>query len=249
MLFLKTLLLGFTAVFLLPIVVSAVLYWYSSGTVDWRSADRTSAGLLPAASGHRQAVVRIFAARTVRWRGIVAVHSWIVVKNEGASGYDRFDYTAWGEPIRVNGFVADGRWFGQRPEVVFAADGEEAARLIPGIRRAVAEYRYSKLGDYQAWPGPNSNTFVAAVIDAVPGLSATLPPTAIGKDYPYDGRWLAVTSGGGLRVSLGGYGGITIGWRDGIEVNVLGAIAGFDIRRPAIKLPAVGRVGMAVGPA
>ena len=28
-------------------------------------------------------------------------------------------------------------------------------------------------------------------------------------------------------------------------VNVLGAVAGFDIRRPAIKLPGLGRLGVA----
>jgi Protein of unknown function (DUF3750) len=245
MLLLTTVTLAFFAFFLLPIAISATLYWFGKRVQDWRSADRSSAGLLPPAQSHPEACVRIFAARTVSWRGIVAVHSWIVLKDQSAPAYDRFDYTAWGEPIRVNGFVADGRWFGELPEVVFAVDGDEAARFIPGIRSAVAAYRYRHVGDYQAWPGPNSNTFVAAIIDAVPGMSATLPPTAIGKDFPYDGRWLAMTPNGGLRLSFGGYAGFTLGWREGIEVNILGAVAGLDVRRPALKLPAIGRVGLA----
>jgi hypothetical protein len=240
---LKIILAAFVLLYLVPIAVSAITFASSGAAINWRSADRTSAGLLPRAEEHPGALVRIYAARTVSWRGVVAVHSWIVVKDEGARQFDRFDYTAWGGPIRVNAFVADGRWFGSMPQTLFAADGAEAAVLIPRIRAAIAAYPHNKIGDYRVWPGPNSNTFVAAVIDAVPGLSAALPPTAIGKDYPYDGRWLAVTRDGGVRLSLGGYAGLTLGWVEGIEVNILGAVAGIDIRRPALKLPALGRIG------
>lgn len=234
-----------------PIGVSAASYFMSDrASANWSAADRSSAGVLPQASSNPQALVRIYAARTVRWRGIVAVHSWIVFKDKGASRYSRYDYTAWGEPIRINGFVADGRWFGQVPEEVFAADGDRAAHLIPKIQSAIDSYKYRNLGDYRAWPGPNSNTFVAAIIDAVPEMQAVLPPTAIGKDFPYDGEWLGRTpSGTGLRATLGGYLGITVGWLEGLELNVLGAVLGIDIRRPAIKIPGIGRIGMSAVPA
>jgi hypothetical protein len=86
---------------------------------------------------------------------------------------------------------------------------------------------------------------VAAVLDAVPEAAVALPPNAIGKDYPYDGRWFRRTaSGTGMRLSLGGYAGLTVGWVEGVEVNILGAVAGFDFRRPALKLPGLGRLGM-----
>ena len=52
------------------------------------------------------------------------MHSWIVIKELNAPRYTRYDYTAWGEPIRINGFVADGRWFGGAPDTIAAADGE-----------------------------------------------------------------------------------------------------------------------------
>jgi hypothetical protein len=164
--------------------VRRVYFLSDRASANWYAADRSSAGVLPDASRNPDAVVRIYAARTVRWRGIVAVHSWIVFKEKGASRYSRYDYTAWGEPIRVDGFVADGRWFGQLPEEVFRADGERAALLILKIRAAIDGYKYRNLGDYRAWPGPNSNTFVAAIIDAVPEMQVVLPPTAIGKDFP-----------------------------------------------------------------
>ena len=240
----KTVLLLFVLLFLLPLGVSAVRYRLSGLGDGWQSADRSSAGLLPAVPGDA-AVVRIFAARTVRWRGVFATHCWIVLKPPGARAYTRYDYTAWGEPVRVNGFVADGRWFGEVPEVVFAADGDTAAALIPRMEAAIAGYAWRNLGDYRAWPGPNSNTFVSAVMDAVPEMRAALPPTAVGKDFAYDGYWLRRTpSGTGLRLTLGGYAGLTVGWVEGMELNLLGAVAGLDLRRPAIKLPGLGRLGV-----
>lgn len=241
---LKTCLLLFAVLFLLPLGIAACRYGLDGTGEGWRTADRSSAGLLPETPG-RAAVVRVFAAQTVRWRGIFATHCWIVFKPEGDTAYTRYDYTAWGDPIRVNGFVADGRWFGRMPLLVFAADGPAAAALIPRMQGAIAAYTFRNYGDYRAWPGPNSNTFVAAVLDAVPEIQVSLPPTAVGKDYPYDGRWLRRTSSGtGLRLSLGGYAGLTVGWVEGIEVNILGAVAGLDIRRPGIKLPGLGRLGV-----
>jgi hypothetical protein len=48
----------------------------------------------------------------------------------------------------------------------------------------------------------------------------------------------------GIRVDLGGYFGLSIGWVEGIEISILGAVAGIDIRRPALKLAGLGRLGM-----
>jgi Protein of unknown function (DUF3750) len=228
-----------------PVSLSAALYALDDRVMDWRLADRSSAGLLPRADGHHDAVVRIFSARTVRWRGIVATHSWIVIKETGASAYTRFDYTAWGEPIWIDRFAPDGRWFGREPELIYAADGPAAEAMLPKIRETVRSYPFSRPGDYRAWPGPNSNTFVAAVMSAMPGITATLPPTAIGKDFPFDNRWIGLTpSRTGVRCSLAGYIGLTCAWIEGVEINLLGAVVGLDVRRPAIKLPGLGRLGI-----
>src|SRR5260370_27536986 len=176
-----------------PIAVSAVKYLLGDRSVDWQTADRSSAGLLPRPAGHPDALIRVSAARRIRWRGIFAVHSWIVIKELNAPRYTRYDYTAWGAPIRINGFAADGRWFGGMPETIAAADGESAERMIPKIRAPDQGYKLRAYGDYRAWPGPNSNTFVTALLAAVPELETTLPPTAIGKDFPYDGDVLGLT--------------------------------------------------------
>jgi Protein of unknown function (DUF3750) len=246
---LRKLVVIFLLLVFVPIGVSAARYfWAGDVRGTWQTADRSSAGLLPPATENPEALIRVYAARTLRWRSIFAVHSWIVIKEKGAASYTRYDYTAWGEPIRSNGFAADARWFGAAPETIGAINGDKASLLIPRIRHVVENYRFRALGDYSPWPGPNSNTFVQAVLDAVPELGAVLPPTAIGKDFPYEGDWFGLTaSRTGVYASLGGYLGFRIGWVDGFEINFFGAVLGFDIRRPALKLPGIGRLGMAGG--
>ncbi len=82
------------------------------------------------------------------------------------------------------------------------------------------------------------------VIGQVPELGVTLPPTAIGKDYPVDGGWFGLApSRNGLRVTLDGYLGLTVAWVEGIELNS-SVPSGLDLRRPGIKLPGFGRIGI-----
>src|ERR1700752_2520440 len=95
----------FILLFAVPIALSGIFFFLGDRQSNWRMADRSSAGLLPDASKNPNAVIRVYAARTVRWRGIFAVHCWVVVKERGAPRYTRYDCTAWGEPIRVDGFL------------------------------------------------------------------------------------------------------------------------------------------------
>ena len=70
-----------------------------------------------------------------------------------------------------------------------------------------------------------------------------LPPNAVGRDFrplPYAGL---TDSGTGIEASLWGVLGIKLGWVEGVEVNVLGLVAGLDLRHPAVKVPGLGRVG------
>ena len=111
-----------------PIGASAARYFLAGdGRGNWQTADRSSAGILPPLATHPEALIRVFAARTVRWRSIFAVHTWLVIKEQGAATYSRYDYTAWGDPIRSNGFAADARWFGATPEPLWRSTGERRA--------------------------------------------------------------------------------------------------------------------------
>jgi hypothetical protein len=95
----KIALLAFLLLFVVPLMISAVLHTLDNRVKEWRTADRSSAGLLPPARAGQGAVLRIFSTRTVHWRGILATHSWIVVKESNAPAYSRLDCAAWGEPI------------------------------------------------------------------------------------------------------------------------------------------------------
>jgi len=240
------LLILFAAAFLVPLGLHAA-WWLSSDTaVAWHRADWSSAGLLPPARAKPDAAVYVYAARTGRWKGIFADHSWVVIKERGAGNYTRFDMVAWGRPVKIDNWVPDGRWYGHMPTVVAAIEGPAAELLIPRIRAAVARYPYNWHGAYSVWPGPNSNSFVAYVLAAIPEAGIVLPPTAIGKDWRVDGQIVGLTpSRTGVQLSLRGLLGVTVAWVEGVEINVLGLVAGLDIRRPAIKLPGFGRIGMA----
>jgi hypothetical protein len=242
----RLLLLPFVLVFLLPLGAHAAWWMAHDHPASWSAANWSSSGMLPAAAANREAQVLVFAARTGRWKGIFAHHSWIVLKPAGATEYVRYDKVGWGRPVRRNGWAADALWYGNRPELIGRADGAAAEALIPRIEAAVAAYPHNGNGGYRVWPGPNSNTFVAHVLAAGPELDATLPPTAIGKDWT-DGVLLGPTpSGTGFRVSIAGLLGISIGWVEGLEVNLLGGVVGLDLRRPALKLPGFGRIGVPV---
>jgi hypothetical protein len=235
-------------VFVLPVVSYGVLQWSNGWPDSWNSADWSSARLLPAAEDEPEAVVHVMAARVGRWRGIFAHHSWIVVKPAGAPRYIRYDVVGWGNPVRTDHREADGRWYGNEPILLLSLRGQSAEAAIPAIRAAVAGYPYAKLGTYKAWPGPNSNTFVAYLASQVPELAPALLPTALGKDFRSDGIFAGLSpSRTGIQLSVFGLLGATVGWVEGVEVNLLGLVAGLDVRRPALKLPGWGRIGL--GPA
>ena len=46
-----------------------------------------------------------------------------------------------------------------------------------------------------------------------------------------------------VRLTLGGFAGVTLGLREGIEVNLLGLVAGVRFRDPALILPGFGALG------
>jgi uncharacterized protein DUF3750 len=246
---LRRLLIGLTLLFLCPLAAHAVIHSLGEQPANWRAANWESVGMLPDAGADREARLLIFSGRTGRWKGIFSVHSWIVYKPEGATTWSRYDVVGWGNPVRMNAWAPDGRWYGDVPRVLVDVRGAAAQALIPRIKSAIEDYRYRNNGDYRMWPGPNSNTFIAATLRAAPELATTLPPNAVGKDFR-DGFYAGLTdSRTGVELSMFGAFGIKVGWIEGLEMNLLGLVAGLDLRHPAVKLPGFGRIGLDDGTA
>lgn len=237
----------FSLLFLVALPLFVLLSGAAQLGRDYRTADRSSAGLAPAAETTPEAVVQVYAARALNWRGIFGVHAWIATKPENAKEYAVHHVIGWrlyrNLPVVVSApGVPDGRWFGNEPELLAELRGEEASRAIPKIYDAVSTYPYHN--QYNLWPGPNSNTFVAHVGRHVPELRLDLPATAIGKDYPINGSILDRTpSGTGYQLSMLGVLGVLLGVEEGIEVNLLGLSFGVDFAKPALRLPFIGRIG------
>jgi hypothetical protein len=232
--------------FLAPLAAHAAWWLSRNEAVAWHEADWSSVGLLPAAGSSPDAEVYVFAARTGRWKGIFAHHSWIVIKERGAARYTRYDMVGWGSPVKVNNWAPDARWYGDAPTLVGILRGTEAETSIPKIKSAVMRFPYRGYGDYAVWPGPNSNSFIAYVLAAIPEAGITLPPTAIGKDWRADGQIVGLSpSRTGVQLAYAGLLGLTVAWVEGLEINLLGLVLGVDLRRPAVKLPGFGRIGMA----
>ena len=234
-------LLVIAVVFILPGLLQLGVWAASDRPGSWRQADWSSAGILPAPKLN-QASAYILVARTGGMKGALASHSWIVLKKPGVSRYDRYDVVGWGKPVRKNAYDPDGRWYSNAPVIHYELQGDKAARLLGKLETAITRYRWSDYGDYTIWPGPNSNTFVASIVQAVPGFDTVMPSTAVGRDFPEDGRWIKWTSTGALRATLAGYAGFVVGGEEGIELNFLGLVAGFNWSRGEIKIPAVGSV-------
>jgi len=219
---------------------------------NWWELRRDSSGQAPDPASTPDPVIQVYAARTVGWRGVVAVHTWLTLKPAGAPAYTRYEVMGWGvgngaPAIRVNRSGPDNYWFGSRPELLVDRRGEGVDALITRVQAAVENYPYP--ASYRTWPGPNSNTFTAYLGRAVPELRLDLPATAIGKDFIPGGRPAAMApSGTGVQLSLFGLLGVLASVEEGLELNVLSLTFGVDLKRPALKLPVVGRLGFSQRP-
>ena len=216
---------------------------------SWATAPRHSAGIAPdPAQLTHLAIVQVYAAPTYGWRGFFAVHPWIIYKRQGETSYTRYDVVGWRAPhvVQRNYAVPDGLWYGAIPELLVDQQGEGVDAMIDAIEAAVASYPFAD--QYRSYPGPNSNTFLAHIGRHVPALKLDLPANAIGKDYrPLTNPVGTSSSGSGLQISLLGLLGVSVGWQEGLEFNLLGLNFGVDLVAPALRVPFWGRLGFKDG--
>ncbi len=229
-----------------------MLFLSSCAQTDWRTASRESAHIAPLPSVEKEAVVQIYGAKTINWRGYFSLHCWVSIKEKNATEYTNYHVVGWRTQrglgtIREEKDIPDRYWYGAKPHIIASYIGPRAEVMIPQIKEAVKTYPYPDM--YRAWPGPNSNTFVSYIIRSTPGMGVELPSNAIGKDWINKADvvgWSETKTG--VQFSLLGALGFTLGLGEGVEVNVLGLSLGVDFWRPALKLPFVGRLGFKDAP-
>ena len=177
--------LAIVLVFFAPILARAALFAASDAPRSWRDADWSSTGLLPPAADYKPARVVVFTGKAGAWKGVFSVHSWVVLKRANAARLDPLRRGRLGRrrcaPMAGR---SDGRWYGNMPvsDRRCARRGGRAADSARSKPRSTTMPTASA-GDYRVWPGPNSNSFVAAVLRAVPELRVALPPNAVGRDF------------------------------------------------------------------
>lgn len=231
---------------LIPIAIGCL--HYTPPPWSWNEAPLHATGLAPDPAATPEAVVQVYAARAFGWRGVFAIHPWVVLKRGGDAAYARYEVVGWGggRKLRVNYALPDGLWYGAIPEVLAEFRGAAADAMIRRIEAAIDAYPFKDA--YRTWPGPNSNTFLSHIARNVPEMRLSIPALAIGKDYrPWHKLIDRSPSGTGIQVSALGLAGLTIGLEDGIEINLLGLSFGVDFRPIDLRLPGLGSIRAAVG--
>jgi hypothetical protein len=178
---------------------------------------------------------------------LFARHAWFVVRDAGESAWERWEIWRKGEAETSWGYVArnaQGPWtWGAAPDNVILHGelrGPQASAFIDCLRSESPLYEHRDF--YVIWPGPNSNTYIDAMLSRC-GMRVDLPPTAIGKDWRGVVGVSPTTKGTGAQLETPLVG-IKIGLAEGIEIHVLTMTFGVDFWPPALKVPlGTGRIG------
>lgn len=205
-----------------------------------------------------------------------AHHAWIELRESGSGNWTLLEINSGVQIKTIGDdlALANERW--STPVRVLASwHGDEAARLIPLLleatrdeidaneelspdpseqaRRKYWARTYStpypnhpwRL-DYESWPGPNSNTFVANLLRAVPGMGAELDHNSVGKDWVEGLRLGRTDDGLGVEVDAT-FLGAAIGLYQGLELHMIGLTAGVSFWPPSLKIPFLPRLGVHPG--
>ena len=207
---------------------------------------------------------------TMPWYSRLAEHMWVDVRRGDEETWWRLEVTGSSSGVDVSEVDLEEvrsteRW-GNRAYVLASLEGEEAraaadrllhlAKEHPDFGRwetvmtdpKTSEMRFHEPDreEYEAWPGPNSNTFVSDLVAAVPELDVELHHNGIGKNYARGVHFGGTAGGYGVAVDTN-YLGLGLGLREGVELHLVGLTAGVSLWPPALKLPFVPRLGVHQG--
>ena len=205
-----------------------------------------------------------------------AHHGWIEMRASGSGDWTLLEVNGGVKILTVQDEVAlaDERW-SQPVRVLASWHGDEATRLIPLLLDATQDEidaseelspgpmeqarreawasthstpypRHPWRQDYESWPGPNSNTFIATLLRAVPRMGAELDHNSVGKDWAEGLRLGRTDDELGVEVDTR-FLGAAVGLYQGLELHLIGLTAGVSFWPPALKIPFLPRVGIHPG--
>jgi hypothetical protein len=142
--------------------------------------------------------------------------------------------------VLIDRIGPDNYWFRAQPLILLDRCGAGVDQMIAQLRAGVANSPYPNT--YRHWSGPNSNIFLRTSAGRFPSSRSGFPRTGSAR---ISCRAAAAPSRSGFQVSLYGVIGILLAVREGLEVNLPGLSLGVAPVRPALRVPALGRLGMA----
>ncbi len=156
------------------------------------------------------------------WLKRSAHHTWVDC-TDGAQGWKCMESLG---PIGIG--VLDlpaaeaglDRWLVGAPvRLLGHLSSERARRAIEQLEARSSELAGASADGYRAWPGPNSNTFVAELARGSSELAFVFDPNALGKDY---GGWFdagLTASKTGARIDTSPIG-LALALREGLELHL-----------------------------
>lgn len=170
------------------------------------------------------------------WYSQWADHTWFDVCSEGV--WTRIEVLGPGSGVRVRGIdeadaFADVRW-GREAHVLADHRGPHVARMADEMLATAPDYPFADA--YEAWPGPNSNTFAVWMARNVEGLTFDPYPTAVGRSHRgmFGVGWNP--AGDGVEVVTPVLG-LELGVLHGVDVHFLAWTVGVGLWPPAVRLP------------
>jgi hypothetical protein len=145
--------------------------------------DQTDFAPLSQLTRSPEAIARLYAAPTPGFE-CIATHPWFAIKPANSTTFERWE--VWPTPappyghVRLDRIDPDADVGTGAAWVVAELRGESASAVIDFIRTQSPTYPCRN--EYAYFPGPNSNTYVAWVLDNT-GWNVPLPPIAIGAQF------------------------------------------------------------------
>ena len=215
------------------LIGSAAVVWCCACTVPRRPAQLPPAG---------DAWIAVLSGEMPHPIGQVARHAWIVASVPGRGALGRWELL---QDARRSTTGAPFAYFGDGDVAVhgIVRDGPEAVVAAAHCLDEEVDRYNERHPEYVAYPGPNSNTFVAEALRHC-SIHVELPATAIGRDYR---GWIGAgvtESGTGVQVESV-VAGLRFGFREGVEAHIGALALGVHAWPPGLTVPVnPGRVGV-----